>query len=514
MSKLKKATPKAALEPLSPRETTNGSPQGRGRGEGPAEAKRRDVPEPGVSRHLLPEGEGKTPAATKARHSRESGNPVHSTRFADLVECAADTCHPSNAETEVYVGLEHIDSGAFQLNRFGHPDNVTSAKTRFRRGDILYGKLRPYLDKAILADREGICSTDILVFRPKPNVAAAYALGLIHSEAFRDNATATTQGVNHPRTSWNGVSSFECLVPPKPEQQKIAAVLWKIQRAIATQDRLIAATCDLKQSAMQHLFTHGLRGEPLKDTAIGSMPKSWEPVTIGDIASVGSGGTPSRANPSYWLDGTIPWVKTGEVDYCVINDTEEKITPEGVRKSAAKIYSKGTLLMAMYGQGVTRGKVAILGIDASINQACAAIRTRDDRTHPGFLYYVLAHGYERLRGLAHGGQQQNLNADLIRGFPFGLPASFDEQRDIAAALATLDRKLAHHQRKRAVLNDLFQTTLHQMMTAQIRVADLDIDTAEVADHFPDAGNMVDGATQNHVADAGGMVRPTRGEQGC
>lgn len=277
---------------------------------------------------------------------------------------------------------------------------------------------------------------------------------------------------------------IRCLVPPKPEQQKIAAVLWKMQRAIATQDRLIAATRDLKQSAMQHLFTRGLHGEPLKDTAIGQMPESWEPTTIGDIASVGSGGTPSRTNPAYWLDGTIPWVKTGEVDYCVINDTEEKITPEGLRNSAAKIYSKGTLLMAMYGQGVTRGKVGILGIDASINQACAAIQTHGDRAHPDFLYYVLTHNYEQLRGLAHGGQQQNLNADLIRGFSFGLPTNLDEQRDISFALATIDRKLAHHQKKRVALNDLFQTTLHQLMTAQIRVADLDIDTSEVTTPQP------------------------------
>jgi type I restriction enzyme S subunit len=405
---------------------------------------------------------------------------VPSARFAELVGCVADTCHPSNADTEVYVGLEHIDSGAFQLNRFGHPDNVTSAKTRFRSGDILYGKLRPYLDKAVLADREGICSTDILVFRPKPGVVATYALGLIHSDAFRDNATATTQGVNHPRTSWNGVSSFECFAPPKPEQQKIAAVLWKMQRAIATQDRLIAATRELKQSAMQRLFTYGLRGEPLKDTAIGAMPESWQPTSIGGTATVGSGGTPARANPEYWLDGTIPWVKTGEVDYCVIKHTEESITPEGLRNSAAKIFPKGTLLVAMYGQGITRGKVAVLGVDASINQACAAIQARDDGVRTDFLYYVLSHGYERLRGLAHGGQQQNLNADLIRGFLFGLPAEPHEQRDIAAALATIDRKLAHHQHKRAALNDLFQTALHQLMTAQIRVADLDIDTAEVA----------------------------------
>jgi type I restriction enzyme S subunit len=89
-----------------------------------------------------------------------------------------------------------------------------------------------------------------------------------------------------------------------------------------------------------------------------------------------------------------------------------------------------------------------------------------------------------LRGLAHGGQQQNLNTDLIRGFSFGLPSDLDEQRDIATALATIDRKLAHHQKKRATLNDLFQTTLHQLMTAQIRVADLDIDTSEVTTPQP------------------------------
>lgn len=401
-------------------------------------------------------------------------------RFSNLVECVTDTCLPSDAKTDVYVGLEHIDSGTFRLARFGHPDNVTSAKNRFRSGDILYGKLRPYLDKAILADREGICSTDILVFRPKPGIVAAFALGLIHSEEFRDNATATTQGANHPRTSWNGVSSFECLLPPKPEQQKIAAILWKLQRAIATQDRLIATTRDLKHSAMQRLFTHGLHGEPLKDTEVGLMPESWDVANIGEVALIGSGGTPSRADPENWRNGTIPWVKTGEVDYRVIEDAEEKITPHGLKNSAAKLFPKGTLLLAMYGQGITRGKVGILGIDAATNQACAAIQLRNDRTTQDFLYYVLAHGYERLRGLAHGGQQQNLNADLIRGFTFALPKDLDEQRDIATTLAATDQKLTHHQRKRTTLNDLFQTTLHQLMTAQIRVADLDIDTSEIA----------------------------------
>ena len=268
-------------------------------------------------------------------------------------------------------------------------------------------------------------------------------------------------------------------LPTANEQEKIAAILWKLQRAIATQDRLIAATRDLKQSAMNHLFSHGLRGESLQETEIGPMPESWRVANIDEMATVSSGGTPSRTDPEYWSGGTIPWVKTGEVNYCVIEDTEEKITCVGLKNSAAKILPKGTLLLAMYGQGITRGKVAILGIDAATNQACAALQLKGKKINVDFLYHTLVAGYERLRGLAHGGQQQNLNGDLIRGFTFAMTDDLGEQRDIAAALTTIDRKLAHHQKKRAALNDLFQTLLHKLMTGEIRVADIDIDTSEI-----------------------------------
>lgn len=287
-----------------------------------------------------------------------------------------------------------------------------------------------------------------------------------------------------PNLSRSRLADLEVLVPLKSEQQKIAATLWKLQRAIATQDRLITVTGDLKQSAMQRLFTHGLHGEPLKDTEIGPMPESWEVATIGSLAKLSSGGTPSRSNPEFWSGGTIPWIKTGEINYDVILDAEEKITPSGLQGSAAKVLPKGTLLVAMYGQGITRGKAAILGIEAATNQACAAIRPDEDKLRTDFLFHTLAHGYERLRGLAHGGQQQNLNADLIRGFAFGCPSDINEQRDIAAALASIDRKLAHHRNKRSALDDLFQTTLHQLMTGQVRVANLDIDTSEITTVAP------------------------------
>ena len=211
------------------------------------------------------------------------------------------------------------------------------------------------------------------------------------------------------------------------------------------------------------------------------VPESWVVNVVGSHFTLTAGGTPSRSEARFWDAGTIPWVKTGEVDYADILNTEEKITNEGLQHSAAKIIPAGTVLVAMYGQGITRGKVAILAIDAATNQACVACLPRyDSSVTPRFLYYVLQGSYERLRSLAHGGQQQNLNKDLVAGFPIPVPSTLPEQHEIATALQTIDRKLAHHERKRDTLQELFKTLLHELMTGRIRVHELDIDITTLA----------------------------------
>ena len=225
---------------------------------------------------------------------------------------------------------------------------------------------------------------------------------------------------------------------------------------------------------MRELFTCGLSGEAQKEVEIGLVPESWEFAAIGAHHSVVSGGTPSRGNAKFWSGGTIPWVKTTEVDYCTITETEEHITPQGLDGSAAKMLPAGTLLMAMYGQGVTRGKVAILGIDAACNQACAAITSNDGAVLPRYLYHFLAWRYDAIRSLAHGGQQQNLNLEIVRDLPVVYPQTKDEQNEIVAVLDALDRKVALHREKRAVLDELFKSLLHKLMTGEIRVADLDV----------------------------------------
>ena len=257
-------------------------------------------------------------------------------------------------------------------------------------------------------------------------------------------------------------------------QRSIAALLSRVERALVLQDELVALLEHAKAAVMNQLFARGLRGEVQKDSEIGAIPAGWELATIDQHFSVVSGGTPSRGNDSYWAGGTIPWVKTTEVKYSVITETDEHITQAGLDGSAAKMLRPGTLLMAMYGQGVTRGKVGILGIEASCNQACAAMTPTDDDVLPQYLYHFLTSRYEAIRSLAHGGQQQNLNLDIVRKIDVPVPSTTDEQQEIVDVLDALDRKIDVHRRKGDVLDQLFKSLLHKLMTGEVSVADLDL----------------------------------------
>jgi type I restriction enzyme S subunit len=151
-------------------------------------------------------------------------------------------------------------------------------------------------------------------------------------------------------------------------------------------------------------------------------------VTVEDVCRISSGGTPSRNNPAYF-NGSIPWVKTTEVRNEIIYKTEERLTHEGIQNSSAKIYPAGSLIVAMYGQGATRGRTAKLGIDAATNQACAVLTGFDASIEPDFLWFYLMSQYERLREMASGNNQPNLNAEMIATFPLPLPP-LDVQREI------------------------------------------------------------------------------------
>ena len=284
------------------------------------------------------------------------------------------------------------------------------------------------------------------------------------------------QAIDLPSRGYNRhfttLKEKEIPTPPLWEQRNISQTLKRIDAALSVQSNQLEVSTHAKRAAMQTLFTRGLRGEAQKKTEIGPAPKGWELRPIADHFSVVSGGTPSRQALEFWTDGAIPWVKTTEIDYCVIQEAEEHITQAGLDRSAAKLLPPGTLLLAMYGQGVTRGKVAILGIEATCNQACAAISANEDVVDPRYLYHFLTFRYEQIRQLAHGGQQQNLNLAIVRNLPIAFPVHKDEQIEIVTVLDAIDCKIDLHRRKRIVLEDLFQAVLYQLMSGEIRVGDL------------------------------------------
>jgi type I restriction enzyme S subunit len=287
-----------------------------------------------------------------------------------------------------------------------------------------------------------------------------------------ENLQRATTGIRN--LDWNEYLNFEIPRYLIEDQKKINIILENLQNSYLIESKKLDIATELKRSAMQVLFTHGLSKEAQKETEIGLVPESWEMSTVGNHFSAKSGGTPSRTNQDFWTNGNIPWVKTTEVNYNTINSTDEFITEMGLQNSAAKIYPKNTILMAMYGQGQTRGRVAILGIEATCNQACAALNAIDNKIDPMYLFHYLTFRYEEIRSLAHGGQQQNLNLDIVRDIKIAYPKNIKFQNAIVEILDSINKKIDLHKRKRAVLEALFKSMLHKLMTGEIRVSDLDL----------------------------------------
>lgn len=203
-----------------------------------------------------------------------------------------------------------------------------------------------------------------------------------------------------------------------------------------------------------------------KKTEVGMLPNEWRVKSLGDVTAISSGGTPSRGRPEYW-DGEIPWITTSQIDFSEINTANQFITVEGMQNSAARLLPPGTLLLALYGQGKTRGKVGVLRIAATTNQACAAIEVMRD-VSISFLLHFLTSRYDAIRGMSNGGSQDNLNSRIVKSIAVILPTSA-EQCAIAAALSDVDALLAKLDALIAKKRDLKQAAMQQLLTAQTRL---------------------------------------------
>lgn len=204
-----------------------------------------------------------------------------------------------------------------------------------------------------------------------------------------------------------------------------------------------------------------------KQTEVGVIPEDWKVKSIGDLAFVSAGGTPNRKIPKYW-NGSIPWVTTSQIDFGVIAEADQFISEEGLNNSSTKLLPEGTLLMALYGQGKTRGKVGVLGFEAATNQACASISIHREVSREFLLHFLISR-YEVIRNSSNSGSQENLNGQIVKKILVSLPPTKAEQETIADALSDVDALIESLEQLIAKKRHIKQGAMQELLTGKKRL---------------------------------------------
>ncbi|TOL60623.1 restriction endonuclease subunit S, partial [Vibrio parahaemolyticus] len=223
--------------------------------------------------------------------------------FGDIVSIKCSKFDPkSQNERRKCIELEHIEQQSGRIVGYTNTFESTSTKNVFSKGDVLFGKLRPYLRKFAQAPFDGVCSSEIWVFTPQKSIRNDFLYYLIQSDSFLDQANKSC-GTKMPRADWKVVSKYNFLLPPLVEQQKIAEVLSTVDKKIDLIDQKIAETEKLKTGLMQKLFSEGIgvqdengNWQPHTDFKSSGYPDCWKVMQLKSIAKVITGKTPPPAN--------------------------------------------------------------------------------------------------------------------------------------------------------------------------------------------------------------------------
>jgi type I restriction enzyme S subunit len=352
----------------------------------------------------------------------------------NLIACIRTANIQENLETQdlIYVDRSFMKNNQNKLLR---KDDILMSSANSRE---LVGKVS-YVDE--LAD-EMTFGGFVLNIRSKGIVSKFlfYFLRLeFLSGRFIGESTQTTNIANINRTI---LGNYICPIPPIGEQQRIVEVIESLFKKLDAAKELVQNALDSfknrKAAILHKAFTGEFTAKWREENGISF--ESWKETNLKSVCKISSGGTPSRKNKEYY-NGKIPWIKTGEIIWNYINDSEEKITGCAIDNSSAKLFPKGTVLVAMYGQGLTRGRAAILNIEAATNQAVCALMPNSELVNK-YLYYYFMCNYWMFREKAVGGNQPNFSGKIIGEFVINIP-SFEEQQEI---VRILDNLLGNEQR--------------------------------------------------------------------
>jgi len=328
----------------------------------------------------------------------------------------------------------------FQTRDYGeHPMPVyipeKYATKTTKEGDILLARYGGSLGKVFKAHTGAYNVALAKVIKLYPNVIHDEYLYLYYLSDFYQDFCIKAGNGRSAQAGFNRQDMEKLIfpLPPLTEQQRIVdrieSLFAKLDEAKEKAQAVVDGFEDRKAAILHKAFTGELTEKWRKNN--GGDLNAWKKYCLKDCCSIGSGGTPSRKEPENY-EGDIPWIKTGEIDWNYIYDSEEHISENAIANSSAKIYPIDAVLVAMYGMGVTRGRAGILKIPAATNQAVCVLQPYDYLLNR-YLFYFFMCNYWDIREKAVGGNQLNLSATIIGKLDIHIPP-IEEQEEIISIL--------------------------------------------------------------------------------
>ncbi|MDD4615429.1 MAG: restriction endonuclease subunit S [Caldisericia bacterium] len=303
----------------------------------------------------------------------------------------------------------------------------------------------------------------------------------LHSKQLRHNLLTGANGFTRINLKIDKVIDLLTALPTSKEQTAIAAYLDRktaeIDELIADKKRLLELYEEEKTAIINQAVTKGINPNvPLKDSGIewlGEIPEHWETVSLKWVSKIYSGGTPSKNNEDFWQNGTIPWLNSGTVNQFFITEPSEFITEEALNSSSAKWIPEYSIVIALAGQGKTKGMAAQVMFECTCNQSMGVIVPNDIIVNR-FLLYYLTRNYQNIRNLGGGDKRDGINLEMVGGIPLPvipLPEQAEIVRHIEDHSNLIDAKKAKTEKLIELLTEYRTALISEVVTGKIKVTD-------------------------------------------
>jgi type I restriction enzyme S subunit len=399
--------------------------------------------------------------------------------------------------TSAVIQNDDVELCAFQ-RRITEEGLRNSSTSLAPKGSLLVGT-RVGVGKAAVATFDVAISQDLTALILDQHVDAYFVAYLLKSRWYQSWFENNKRGATIKGVPRQDLLKLPIPLPPLPEQRAIAHVLRTVQRAKEATEGVIAALKELKKSLMQHLFTYGpvpvteRERVPLQETEIGPIPAHWRVVRLGEVAKLRTGPFGSLLHASDYVEGGIPFVMPKDLSSTgqIIPHSIARIKQDDRNRLNNYLLQVGDIILGRRGEIGRRALVTKKEEGWVCGSGCLRIRP-NDKLYPLYLSYLFEIEVVRcyLSSEAIGTTMANLNTQILSRLPIPLPP-LDEQREIARMLQAVDTRIAAEQARRAALEELFKSLLHELMSGRIRVPNIvggqrSRDSAPDADPLPES----------------------------